>query len=57
MEFKYSAQQIQNILDLLNGLTIKGVDSASKVLQIVQILNNPVKDVKVEEDESKMGRN
>jgi hypothetical protein len=42
MELKYDSQQIQTILNLLDTIIIKGVDSASKVVQIVQILNRPV---------------
>jgi hypothetical protein len=42
MSVTYSLEQMQHLLALLDGLTIKGVDSAAKLLQIAQTLNSPI---------------
>lgn len=50
MVVKYRLEQIQQVLALLDGVTIKGVDSASKVVQIMQTLNSPVSKDETEEE-------
>jgi len=50
MEFKYTQEQVQNILDLLNTIEIKGIGNMNSILGIVQIINNPIKNQNIKED-------
>jgi hypothetical protein len=41
MEIKYTQEQVQNILDLLNGINVQGVGNMQRILNIINILNTP----------------
>jgi len=40
-ELKYTSQQIEQVLNLLNTLPFKGFEDAMKLNKIFQILNSP----------------
>jgi hypothetical protein len=44
MEVKYNEEQIQTVIDYLNKLTIVGLSNANIVMNIVNILSNPIVD-------------
>lgn len=40
-EITYTHQQIQNILNILDGIEIKGISNMNKILSIINVLNEP----------------
>ena len=40
----YSKEQIEKLLNIINTLPIQGIQSASKIVEIYNILNNPIKE-------------
>ena len=46
---KYREEQIKNILNLLDNLTIKGIDNSKRVAIISQILNEGVPENEVKQ--------
>lgn len=47
--YTYSEKQIKSIIDILNGITVQGIQNMSSIIQIVQIINDP-EEVRKEED-------
>ena len=46
---KYKDEQIKNILNLLDNLTVKGIDNSKRVAIISQILNEGVPENEVKQ--------
>lgn len=40
-DMKYTATQIQSVLQLLNQIDVKGIDNCKRVCLIEQVLQNP----------------
>ena len=54
MELKYSQQQIERIVNLLNKLKIaEGIDNAIKLVTISDILQHPVNQQEIKENQQK----
>lgn len=54
MELKYSQQQIERIVNLLNKLKIaEGIDNAIKLVTISDILQHPVNKQEIKENQQK----
>ena len=54
MELKYSQQQIERIINLLNKLKIaEGIDNAIKLVTISDILQHPVNQQEIKENHQK----
>ena len=49
MELKYSKENIENALKLLNTIEVKGILNCNNIMQIYNILQNPIKDNTVED--------
>jgi len=41
-DIKYKKEDIQKALQLINSLNINGVHNASSIVQVFNILNNPI---------------
>lgn len=49
---KYNAQDIQRVIDILNGVVVQGIGNAQAIVAITEILGNKqVKDEEVKHDE------
>lgn len=40
-EITYTQQQIQNILNILDEIEVKGIGNMNKILSIINVLNEP----------------
>ena len=49
-KFIYTKQQVDRILNLINTFTFTGISEASKIIEMVNILNNFEKDEEKEDD-------
>mgnify|MGYP001157456901 CR=1 FL=1 len=54
MKYQYDSENIKYILNLLNEIEVKGINNSSILIQIFNIINNPVEVIesKEENDES-----
>lgn len=50
MDIKYKDEQVRTIINLLNKMTLSGINNANILLNIVEILNNPITDEVTEKD-------
>lgn len=49
-QLSYEKEKIQYIFNVLNNLQFTGIQQANGIIQIVNILNNPIKNTESEEN-------
>lgn len=50
-KLSYSKESIERLLNIINTLPIQGFQQASKIVEIFQILNNPIKENDIKKEE------